>query len=140
MSYHIADIDGLDESLCADLARAGVRTTRHLLARWERETSREELMRLADGRANALVRLVGLADLLRVKGVGAAYARLLHEVGVRNASMLARTSATAVLTDMQAAKSRVSSAHRLPTLLDIERWIQDAADLPLVEGADGKAE
>ena len=91
------------------------------------------MLKLVDGGAPALLRLVGLSDLLRVKGVGEVYATLLWEAGIQGAAALGRADPVETLAALQAAKTRLGVVRRLPSAEDLAIWIADARELPPLE-------
>ena len=128
MTYPIEDIDGLDENLRARLGDVGVRTTTQLLSRWLREPARIEA--LAAGHREDLRLLLSLSDLLRITGVGLAYAKLLHAAGIDGAGTLSGAAPAKVYDALEAVKARMTNVRRLSTLANLRAWIKDADGLP----------
>ncbi len=71
------------------LAAAGIKNTRTLLARAHASKAREQLADESGVSMDVLVELCELSDLCRLYGVGPAFARLLHGLGIRSAEHFA---------------------------------------------------
>lgn len=128
MTYQIENIDGLGEDLRARLRDAGVRTTAQLLSRWNRD--RDKVRALAGDAGADLRKLLCMADLLRINGVGEAYAMLLYTAGVRSAAALVRASASELWDALGALALRMPGVKRRPSLTDVKDWIRDSEGLP----------
>jgi predicted flap endonuclease-1-like 5' DNA nuclease len=75
-------------------------------------------------------RLLCIADLLRVQGVGVMYALLLVEAGVKSAAALATWEVDSLMAALTSAKPAVKGLRRLPNRREAKVWIVFAAGLP----------
>jgi hypothetical protein len=73
---------------------------------------------------------VNLADLLRIKGVGEEYSDLLEEAGVDTVAELARRNADNLHAKMSEVNEAKNLVRRPPTLNDVQKWIEQAKNLP----------
>ena len=76
-----------------------------------------------------LLETVHLADLMRVNGIGAEYAALLGQAGVRTLKQLARRSPDRLFTDLQALNAQARQVRRMPASQDIATWVEAAGGL-----------
>ncbi len=129
MIYRIEDLESLSDTLRACLADAGVKNTRHILEKCATAKGRALLARESGISEANILHCVHVADLLRVKGVGDAFAALLLAAGVTSVAALKAADAVALAPQLAAAKAKVKRAYRSPTVKDITRWIEDAASL-----------
>ena len=131
MSYPLTDLDGVDEATARLLKRAGIRTTGALLEAAKDAKGRRALANRTGLDDRLLLKWANTADRMRIKGLGADYAALLHAAGVetvrelkhRNAARLARA-----LADANAERKLVLF---LPSEKAVTRWIEQAKTLPL---------
>lgn len=125
----IVDIEGIGPKYQEKLVEAGIRTTEKLL---EVAGSKAGRAKLADetGLSEAhILEWVNRADLMRVKGVGEEYSDLLEAAGVDSPLELAHRNA-ANLVEAMAAHERL--VRRLPTVSEVQGWIDDAKTLDKV--------
>ena len=73
-----------------------------------------------------------MADLYRIKGIGQEYAELLEAAGVDTVPELAQRNPANLLEKMAAANEQKKMVRRLPTLSQVEGWVEQAKSLPRV--------
>jgi hypothetical protein len=132
-TYPIEGWDLIDRFYAAKLKAAGIRSTRTLL---EKTGSASARRRLADGAGiplKLILRWAHLADLMRVHGIAADYARLLEAAGVDTLKELRRRSAAKLAPKLAEVNRTQKIVALLPSEKRLARWIEDAARLkPMV--------
>lgn len=129
----IDEIAGIDPKDATKLRKAGIRTTESLLKRAGTRSGREQLAQEIGLDADAIMRWVQRADLMRVKGIGSEYALLLEACGVLTIRDLRRRNATALTAKLGDHNGRRSMVRRLPTEVMVAGWIEAAGGVePLV--------
>ncbi len=73
---------------------------------------------------------VNHADLFRIKGVAEEYSDLLEEAGVDTVVELAQRNAENLLAKIQEVNAAKKLVRRIPTLAQIQNWIEQAKSLP----------
>lgn len=124
MTYPIATIldDGL---LVADMLRSlGINTTHELSQCVADAKTRKDL-------ARQILDWVASADLTRIKGIGRLYARLLRECEVRTTRELSYRSPQNLTRELQEVNERLQLVSMPPPIQFVERWIEQAKQLPL---------
>jgi hypothetical protein len=108
----LADLDVFDAAELALLAHEGLKTSKDL---YERCATQSECQTLAERLAlpaEKLAAALELSDLLRITGVGPAYARVLHDIGIRSVADYRDTPSPEILARYQQARAR----HNLPSI------------------------
>jgi predicted flap endonuclease-1-like 5' DNA nuclease len=126
----ITDLEGIGPIYAEKLNSIGIKTTSDLLESGATPRGRKELAEKTDISHNLILEWVNLSDLLRIKGVGEEYSDLLEEAGVDTVVELSVRNAInlhAHVTEVNLAKKLV---RRTPSLSMVERWINEAKDLP----------
>lgn len=132
MYYPIGEVSSISQKLRRQLLVAGIKTTEELLDRAPPEP-RAALVRSTGATEDEMLRAIRIADLMRVKGVGASYGALLVAAGIHGATTLAEAKIAALHGAFPALKSRVPELRRLPNPGQIDEWIRGAAGLsPIV--------
>lgn len=130
MNYKIAT--AVHPAYVETFRQAGIRRTGALLDRAATIKDRATLAARINIPAGEILEFVTVADLLRIKGLGADYIRLLHLAGVRTVrEMRYRNPAklTAGLIDANALHQAVAL---LPSLALVKGWIEQAKQLPIM--------
>lgn len=128
----IIDVEGIGPAFAAKLEAAGVATTEALL---ERGATRKGRVGLAaatgidDGR---ILTWVNHVDLMRLTGVGSEYADLLEAGGVDSPAELAHRNAANLTASLAEANAARNFVRQLPSEAMVQRWIDEAKELPKV--------
>ena len=77
-----------------------------------------------------LERLVGRADLVRIKGIGAIFADMLEVLRVDRVARLARQQPQALHAALTGLNAVERLARRAPTAAEVAGWIAQASALP----------
>lgn len=128
----IDQIRTLDHKHATRLRKAGVRTTDSLLRRAGSRSGRSSLSAETDIATADLLKLVNVADLMRIKGVGGEYAELLAFCGVQTVRELRRRNSTALTAKIMEVNGRKALVRRLPTEAMVETWIERATALEVI--------
>jgi len=84
---------GVDEDCVARLTAVAIKNSHHLFSQTCTTGQQEALSQQTGVDLDILHDLIGLSDLVRISGVGPVFARMLHDVGVKNSSALAEAQA-----------------------------------------------
>lgn len=130
MSYPIMSIEGVGPQLAAKLKAAGVRTTATLLERAKDPKGRKALAAASGIEDAKILKFANMADLMRLKGVGAEYAELLEAAGVDTVKALKNRNAANLTKAIVAVNATRSLVRLLPSEKVVAKWIAQAKTLP----------
>lgn len=131
-NYKIEDIEGIGAVKGMMFRKAGVKSTNSLLANAATPKQRKELAEKTGLDEAQILKFANMADLYRIKGVGAEYADLLEAAGVDTVRELAKRKAANLaqgLVDLNEAKKIV---RQIPSAKRVAAWIEEAKTLPRV--------
>ena len=128
----IDTIEGIGPKLATKLRKAGIRTTEALLKRGDTRRGRNEIASATGIEGKTILEWVNRADLMRVKGIGEEYSDLLEAAGVDTVKELRNRRAANLLKRMVDANRKKKLVRRLPTEAMVERWVEQAKELPPV--------
>ena len=132
----ISTIEGIGPVYATALRAAGIGTVEKLLEKGASRRGRAEIAAESSLPKSRILEWVNRADLMRIKGVGSEYSDLLEAAGVdtvkelrmRNPQNL--TARMAEVNDDALNTSGRSIVRRTPSLVEVERWIDQARRLP----------
>jgi len=133
-NYKIEEIEGIGSAYGEKLRQTGVKSTDAILKKGYDRKGRLWLAEATGLDASLILTWVNMADLFRVKGIGAEYAELLKKSGVDTVKELRNRNSENLLAKM----TEVNSAGRqlvraLPSLKMVESWVTLAKELdPMV--------
>lgn len=133
-NYKIEEIEGIGPAYGEKLREAGVKSTEEILKKACDRKGRQELAEATGLDASLILTWVNMADLFRIKGIGAEYAELLKKSGVDTVKELRNRNPENLLAKM----TEINSAGRplvrtLPSLKMVESWVTLAKELdPMV--------
>lgn len=119
-------IVGIPHRAATKLRRARVRTTEALLKRAADPNHRGELAAATGLASEDLVAWCHRAELLSLTGVGAEYAHVLSELGVKTLADLAGRSGDGLWEEIVASNEKRRYVKRLPTDEMVAAWVQEA--------------
>jgi predicted RecB family nuclease len=128
-SYPITDINGIEPEEVAALKAAGIRTTEKLLDAAKDAKGRKRLGAKTSIGAKRLLDLANVADYMRIKGMGGAYAELVRAVGVDTVREFKYRNPRKLAQAMRAANDKRKLVRLLPSERTIGRWIEIARRL-----------
>jgi predicted flap endonuclease-1-like 5' DNA nuclease len=129
-NYKIEEIEGIGPAYGEKLRQAGVKSTEEILKRACDRKGRQELAEATGLDASLILTWVNMADLFRIKGIGAEYSELLKKSGVDTVKELRNRNPENLLAKM----TEINSAGRqlvrtLPSLKMVESWVALAKEL-----------
>ena len=122
MFYKIMEIDGIAAEYVRKLENAGITTTEHLLAKAGDAKARERLAVRTGISEKHLAKWTGMADLMRVKGIGRQYSELLLAVGVNSTEKLTTFKPDELIRMMNEHKKAKKQSGGVPKLAAVEQW------------------
>jgi predicted flap endonuclease-1-like 5' DNA nuclease len=127
----VEDVEGIGSVYAEKLSRAGITSTDDLLEQGADPGGRRSI-ETATGIDHALIlEWVNHVDLMRINGVGPEYADLLEAAGVDSPAELAqRNAANLAITVQEVVAARPSIVRRIPSEVEIQGWIDEAASMP----------
>ena len=129
----IADVEGIGPAYAERLAAAGIATTDDLLAAGAKRDDRERIAATTGISSKLILEWVDKVDLMRVPGVGPQYSDLLEAAGVDSPAELAqRNAANLAATFQEIDAARPNMVRRVPSEVEVARWITEAKSLPRV--------
>lgn len=128
----LVDIEGIGEVYAQKLKAAGVRSTDALLKKGASAKGRQELAEKSGISEKMILEWVNHVDLFRIRGVGSEYADLLEEAGVDTVPELAQRNPQNLLEKMTAVNAEKKLVRRMPTLAQVQSWVEQAKGLPRV--------
>ncbi|HLH71144.1 MAG TPA: DUF4332 domain-containing protein [Candidatus Dormibacteraeota bacterium] len=126
----IEEVEGIGPALGQKLMSLGIRTTEALLERAGSRSGRKHLAAEVGVSEQEVLKWVNRADLMRIKGVGEEYSDLLEAAGVDSPAELAHRVPTTLHGTLERLNAEKRLVRRLPTLKEVERWVQEAKALP----------
>jgi predicted flap endonuclease-1-like 5' DNA nuclease len=134
MSKKIAEIEGIGPVTAEKLGAAGVKTVEALLEKGKTAQGRDELASATGLSSEKILDWVKMADLFRIKGVGQEYAELLLKAGIDSVKELSFRDAEYVYKKVTevAESSGTQIIRRVPSLKELNKWVQHAKELPAV--------
>jgi len=114
------------------LSAAGVGTTDALLERAAKPGDRRELAQATGLQERQLLEWVNRVDLARVNCVGSEYADLLEAAGVDSPTELAHRVPANLQAALQSTNDAKHLVRRVPSLAEVERWVNEAKTMPKV--------
>jgi len=126
----LLDIEGIGPVYSEKLQKAGVKSVEALLKLGATPKEREALAEKAGIDKTLILEWVNRADLFRIKGVAEEYSDLLEAAGVDTVVELAKRNAENLLAKIMEVNAAKKLVRRVPTLSQIEKWIEQAKQLP----------
>ncbi len=128
----LIDIEGIGEVYARKLKDAGIPTPEALLQKGAAPKGRQEIAEKTGISGKLILEWINHVDLLRVKGVTPDWAELLEASGVDTVPELSQRAAENLLGKLVEVNQAKNLARHLPTLAQVEGWIEQAKQLPRV--------
>lgn len=125
-------VEGIGPSYEAKLNEAGIKNTDELLLKGATKKGRAELAEKAGISEQLIFEWITYIDLYRIKGVGSKYADLLEAGGVDTVAELATRNTSHLNEKLIKLNEEKNLVRKLPTIYQIEIWINQAKKLPRV--------
>lgn len=129
MAYGVRKIAGIGPVVARKLATADIRTTDALLTACNGRRQRRLLSERTGLPERQLQRFVNMADLMRIRGIGADFAELLDASGVRTVRDLSRRRSVNLAAKMSTVNTARKLSRRAPSASMVARWIAQAREL-----------
>ena len=132
MRSKLIEIEGIGEVYAGKLAEHGLKTTDDLLAAADTPAKRKKLAETLGINEKLILKWANKADLFRIKGIASEFSDLLEEAGVDTVLELSKRVPEhlhAKMAEVNAAKKLV---RRLPTLREVQSWVEQAKTLPRI--------
>jgi len=126
----IEEIEGIGPATGEKLRAAGVTDTDSLLERCCARAGRKALAEASGLSETQILKFVNMADLFRIKGVGAEFAELLEAAGVDTVKELGTRNAANLANKLAEVNQEKKLTRRVPTLSQVEEWVKQAGALP----------
>ncbi len=126
----IDEIEGIGPAYAGKLAKAGISNTDQLLERCGSKAGRAEVAAKSGLSESQLLDWTNMADLFRIKGVGAEFAELLECAGVDTVKELATRNAENLAAKMAEVNEQKKLTRRVPTAGMVGDWVAEAKTLP----------
>jgi len=133
---NIRKIELIDEGAAAALDAAGLNTVEKLLQTGSTADGRVRLQQLCGLTAGQLQTWLLRADLFRLKGVSSGYADLLAAAGISSVPDLATREGRPLHREMAVINRERKLVRQLPPVSHVERWVGEAAALPVIAFSD----
>lgn len=129
---NVIEIQGIGPKFAEKLEAAGITTVQHLLEKGATKKQREGLVETTEISDTYILKWCNHADMIRIKGVGPRFAELLEVAGVDTVPELARRNAENLTAKLVEVNEEEEKVDRVPTLHEVEAWIEEAKTLPRV--------
>lgn len=129
MAYPISEIPGISTDAAMILKKEGIRTTIGFLRAAKTPKQRLKIAAKTGIDCKRVLEWATACDRLRVKGIGAEYAQLLGDIGVKTVNDLRFRNPQKLVERMREA-NRDKHIQLLPKEKTVERWIENAKKLP----------
>lgn len=131
-TYKVEEIEGIGPVLGEKLRAAGINTVDKLLENAATKKQRQSLAEETGISEKQILKFTNMADLFRLNGVGQEYAELLEVAGVDTVPELAQRNAANLTAKMEEVNEAKNLTRKTPSVLDVEKWIAQAKELPRV--------
>jgi predicted flap endonuclease-1-like 5' DNA nuclease len=129
MAYPITELPGIGTDVAAILKKDGIRTTIGFLRAAKTPKLRLRMAAKTGADPRRVLDWATTCDRMRIKGIGAEYAQLLADAGVKTVNDLqTRNPHNLVERMLKANKDR--RVRLMPREKTVERWIENAKRLP----------
>ena len=129
---NLNNMKGIGSSNELKLKQAGIHSMKDLQEEGFSKRGRTELSKKSGITEKLILSWVNYVDLFRVKGIGDQYAEFLRAVGVDTVMKLARRKPENLVAEMAQLNVTERLVRRIPTIRQIENWIDQAGKLPRV--------
>ncbi len=129
-NYKIEEIEGIGPAFGAKLKEAGVTTTDKYFKACRTKADRKALAQQTGIDEAKILKWANMADLFRVKGIGAQYSELLEAAGVDTVKELAQRNAENLTEKMAEVNAEKKLVRLVPALKSVKNWVAQAKELP----------
>lgn len=126
----IDEIEGIGPAFAAQLQRIDIKTTDELLAQGRTSKGRKDIAERTEIAEKKVLKWVNMADLFRIKGVGAEYAELMEAAGVDTVKELKHRNAENLTEKMVEINAAKKLTRQVPSAKMVVQWIDEAKTMP----------
>ena len=126
----LIQIEGIGPAYVLKLQETGILTTQALLEKGASPAGRQDIAAQTGISGKLILEWVNHADLFRIKGIGEEYADLLEAAGVDTVPELAQRNPENLYEKLVAVNQAKGLVCRLPPLLAVKDWVEQAKTLP----------
>ena len=130
MGKKIESIEGIGTRYGKKLRACGCTTVEQLLETGATRAGRRRLAAETGLDEKRILKAVNMADLFRIKGIGAQYSELLEAAGVDTVKELRNRNAGNLAAKLTAANESRNLVRQVPSQSTVEKWILQAKELP----------
>jgi uncharacterized membrane protein HdeD (DUF308 family)/predicted flap endonuclease-1-like 5' DNA nuclease len=130
--YALEYVEGIGPVYAGQLKTIGLETCLDLLRSGASRKGRETIAEQSGISGKLILEWVNHVDLYRVKGIGSEYADLLEAAGVDTVVELAQRNPNNLFEKVNEVNATKSLVRKLPTLSQVEDWVNQAKNLPRV--------
>ncbi len=123
---NIKEIEGIGPALASKIEKAGISTIEALLKKGASKSGRKQLADVSGVSEDKILDFVNMADLMRVKGVGAEFSELLEAAGVDTLKEMRNRNAKNLHEALLEVNAKKKLTRRVPSLGMVEDFIAQA--------------
>ncbi len=123
---NIKEIEGIGPAIGTKLEKAGITTTEALLKEGASKSGRKAMAEESGLSESQVLEFVNMADLMRIKGVGAEFAELLKASGVDTIKELRTRNAENLHQKLEETNAAKSLTRKVPSLDMVKDFIAKA--------------
>ena len=131
-NYKIVDIQGVGEVYAEKLIAAGIKDTDTLLQKCAKPAGRKALAEETGISPKLILTWTNHADLMRINGIGPQFSELLEAAGVDTVKELKHRKAENLQPKLEEVNAEKHLVGRVPALVEVEKMIAQANELPAV--------
>ncbi|HET7497390.1 MAG TPA: DUF4332 domain-containing protein [Candidatus Eisenbacteria bacterium] len=129
MNHKMTDLKGIDQDQVAKLKAAGVETTSEMMKVWHDPDQRAKLATTSGLSEEQFKRMVSLARMARMPGVGPKYAELLVTSGVIGRKSLSKHTPEGLVKHLAEVSASRKLTGPVPTLTEVGAWFAELKPL-----------
>ncbi len=129
-NYKIEEIEGIGPAFGAKLKEVGVTTTDKYFKACRTKSDRKALAQKTGIDEAKILKWANMADLFRIKGIGAQYSELLEAAGVDTVKELAQRKPENLTETMAEVNTKKKLVRLVPALKSVKNWVAQAKELP----------
>lgn len=130
MAFKLAYLESFAPEDIAALERSGITTTDDVLQHAAGRDARGDLAARSAVSETTLLRLIRMADLMRISGINEAHTQLLDALAAGSVSELGRQDSALLIKAMRRKNVELTLVRSVPPESTVARWISDAKALP----------
>lgn len=125
MNFKMVGLRGINQDYAEKLRAAGIETTDDMMRLWNDTTLRASVREKTGMDDAQLTRLVSVARMARMKGVGPKYADLLVSAGITGRRSLSAHTPKSLVERLAAVNGVTRPAVPLPSLAEVGTWFAE---------------